>query len=247
LNHFVPIAYLICNGTPPSKDKPSLMTFSEVETLFHEFGHGLQHMLTKVEVSGISGIDGIEWDAVELPSQFMENWCYDRQTLDNMAIHYITGEKLPDTMYDSLLEKKNFGAGMSMMRQISFAKLDLYLYSNWKQIKEEGKSIWDVQKKMFTECCPYKRYLDEDKFLCTFQHIFSGYSAGYYSYKWAEIMSADSFAAFEEEPQNQYDIGRRFRNTVLSNGGSKPAMETFVDFRGRKPSVKALLRHNKLG
>lgn len=246
LKHFIPIAYLVCNGTPPSKDKPSLMTFSEVETLFHEFGHGLQHMLTKVDVSGISGIDGIEWDAVELPSQFMENWCYDRQTLNNMAIHYITGEKLPDTMYDSLLEKKNFGAGMAMMRQISFAKLDLYLYSNWKQIKEEEKSIWDIQKNIFTECCPYKRYLDEDKFLCAFQHIFSGYSAGYYSYKWAEIMSADSFAAFEEEPENQHDIGRRFRNTVLSNGGSNPAMDTFVAFRGRRPSVKALLRHNKL-
>lgn len=246
LQHFIPIAYLVCNGTPPSKDKPSLMTFSEVETLFHEFGHGLQHMLTKVDVSGISGIDGIEWDAVELPSQFMENWCYDKQTLDNMAIHYITGEKLPDSMYESLLEKKNFGAGMAMMRQISFAKLDLYLYSNWKQIKEEEKSIWDIQKSIFMECCPYKRYLDEDKFLCTFQHIFSGYSAGYYSYKWAEIMSADSFAAFEEDPENQRDIGRRFRNTVLSNGGSKPAMDTFTAFRGRKPSVKALLRHNKL-
>ena len=246
LQHFIPIAYLICNGTPPSKDKPSLMTFSEVETLFHEFGHGLQHMLTKVDVGGISGIDGIEWDAVELPSQFMENWCYDKQTLDNMAIHYETGEKLPETMYNSLLEKKTFGAGMAMMRQISFAKLDLYLYSNWKQIKEEGKSIWDIQKNIFTECCPYKRYLDEDKFLCTFQHIFSGYSAGYYSYKWAEIMSADSFSAFEEEPQNQYNIGRRFRNTILSNGGSKPAMDTFIQFRGRTPSVKALLRHNKL-
>lgn len=246
MNHFIPIAYLICNGSPPAKDKPSLLTFSEVETLFHEFGHGLQHMLTKVVINGISGINGIEWDAVELPSQFMENWCYDKETLDNMAIHYLTGEKMPSNMYDTLIRQKNYCAGMGMMRQISFSKLDLYLYSNWKNIKEKNISIWDIQKQIFTECCPYRRYLEEDKFLCSFQHIFSGYSAGYYSYKWAEVMSADSFAMFEENPQKQREIGLKFKNTVLANGGSKPAMDTFIQFRGRIPSVKPLLRHNKL-
>lgn len=246
LGHNVPVAYLICNGSPPSKDKPSLLSFSDVETLFHEFGHGLQHMLTKIDIGDISGINGIEWDAVELPSQFMENWCYDETTLNRMAIHYETGEKMPKSMYESLMEQKTFGAGMAMMRQISFSKLDLYLYTNWKTIREQKKSLWDIQKEIFTECCPYKRYLDEDKFLCSFQHIFSGYSAGYYSYKWAEIMSADSFGMFEENMDHQKEIGRRFRDTVLSNGGSKPAMDTFVDFRGRMPNVNALLRHNKL-
>jgi oligopeptidase A len=246
LNHLVPVAYLVCNGSPPGKDRPSLLSFRDVETLFHEFGHGLQHMLTKVDINGISGINGIEWDAVELPSQFMENWCYDEKTLNNMAVHYETGEKLPKDMYDNLVAQKTYGAGMAMMRQISFSKLDLYLYSNWKTIREEGKSLWDIQKQIFTECCPYKTYLDEDRFLCSFQHIFSGYSAGYYSYKWAEVMSADSFSMFEENPDNYQEIGQRFKNTILANGGSKPAMETFEEFRGRGPNVDALLRHNKL-
>jgi oligopeptidase A len=246
LGHEIPVAYLVCNGSPPSKDKPSLLSFSDVETLFHEFGHGLQHMLTKIDINDISGINGIEWDAVELPSQFMENWCYDETTLNRMAIHYETGDKMPKAMYDSLVEQKTYGAGMAMMRQISFSKLDLYIYSNWKTIREENKSIWDIQKQIFTDCCPYKRYMDEDKFLCSFQHIFSGYSAGYYSYKWAEIMSADSFGMFEENMDRQKEIGRHFRNTVLSNGGSKSAMDTFVQFRGRTPDVAALLRHNRL-
>jgi oligopeptidase A len=246
MKHFIPIAYLICNGSPPAKDKPSLLSFSEVETLFHEFGHGLQHMLTKIDINGISGINGIEWDAVEIPSQFMENWCYDEETLNNMAIHYITGEKMPVEMYDSLIQQKNYCAGMAMMRQISFTKLDLYLYSNWKEMKEKNISMWEIQKQIFTECCPYRRYLDEDKFLCSFEHIFSGYSAGYYSYKWAEVMSADSFAMFEENPKQQKEIGLKFKDTVLSNGGSKPAMDTFKQFRGRIPDVKPLLRHNKL-
>jgi len=149
-------------------------------------------------------------------------------------------------MYDNLVKQKNYCAGMAMMRQISFAKLDLYLYSNWKEIKENNTSIWDIQKKLFTECCPYRRYLNEDKFLCSFQHIFSGYSAGYYSYKWAEVMSADSFGMFEENLDKKREIGMAFKNSVLSNGGSKPAMDTFIQFRGRPPCVKALLRHNNL-
>ena len=250
LDQKIPVAYLICNGSPPSKDKPSLMSFSEVETLFHEFGHGLQHMLTKVDIGDISGISGIEWDAVELPSQFMENWCYEKAILDSMAVHYETGEKLPEAMYKSLVNQKNFGAANGMMRQISFAKLDLYLYSHWKDMGEDvksgKKSLWDMQKRFFEECTPYLKYMDESRFLCTFQHIFGGYNAGYYSYKWAEVMSADSFGMFEEHPNEHEKIGRQFRETVLANGGSKPAMDTFVEFRGRKPQVDALLRHNQL-
>jgi oligopeptidase A len=246
LKHDVPIAYLICNGTPPSKDKPSLMSFSDVETLFHEYGHGLQHMLTKIDNGEISGINSIEWDAVELPSQFMENWCYNKQTLDRMALHYETGEKLPQQMYESLVMQKNYGAGMAMMRQISFSKIDLYLYNNWKSIKESGESIWDIQNKYFQECTPYKTILPEDKFLASFSHIFSGYAAGYYSYKWAEIMSADCFEAFEENMENYKEKGLEFRNSILALGGSKPAMDVFKMFRGREPKVDALLKHNQL-
>ena len=246
LGNDIPIAYLVCNGSPPSKDKPSLMSFSDVQTLFHEFGHGLQHMLTKIEIGDISGINSIEWDAVELPSQFMENWCYDKETLDRMAIHYLDDSKLPTEMYNSLIAQKNFGAAMGIMRQISFSKLDLYLHNNWVEIEKSGKTIWDIQNNIFTECTPYKKVLDEDKFLSTFSHIFGGYAAGYYSYKWAEVMSADCFEAFEEDPDNIDKIGRLFRDTVLSLGGSQPAMDTFVDFRGRKPKVDALLKHNGL-
>ena len=246
LNYDVPIAYLVCNGSPPSKDKPSLMSFSDVQTLFHEFGHGLQHMLTRIDIGDISGINSIEWDAVELPSQFMENWCYDKDTLDKMAIHYLDESKLPEEMYNSLIAQKNYGAAMGMMRQISFSILDLHLHNDWKDIEESKKSIWDIQNKIFLECTPYKKVLDEDKFLATFGHIFGGYAAGYYSYKWAEVMSADCFEAFEEDPSNRQKIGKLFRDTILSLGGSQPAMDTFVAFRGRKPKVDALLKHNDL-
>lgn len=250
LDQNIPVAYLVCNGSPPSKSKPSLMSFSDVETLFHEFGHGLQHMLTRIDVGDISGIDGIEWDAVELPSQFMENWCYEKEILDHMAIHYETGEKMPHSMYESIVKQKNFGAASGMMRQICFAKLDLYLYTHWKDISEDiknaKKTLWDVQEAIFKECTPYMKYISDNRFLCTFQHIFAGYSAGYYSYKWAEVMSADSFGMFEENPDNHEVIGKKFRDTILANGGSKPAMETFIEFRGRKPEVDALLRHNGL-
>ena len=246
LKHDVPIAYLICNGTPPSKDKPSLMSFSDVETLFHEYGHGLQHMLTKIDNGEISGINSIEWDAVELPSQFMENWCYNKKTLDRMALHYETGEKLPQNMYESLVLQKNYGAGMATMRQISFSKIDLHLYNNWKTMQENDESIWDIQNKYFQECTPYKTILPEDKFLASFSHIFSGYAAGYYSYKWAEIMSADCFEAFEENMENYKEKGLEFRNSILALGGSKTAMDVFKMFRGREPKVDALLKHNQL-
>ena len=245
-----PVAYLVCNGSPPIKNKdgsietPSLMTFREVETLFHEFGHGLQHMLTKVEEGSASGINKVEWDAVELPSQFMENWCYHKPTVMSFAKHYQTGETLPDELFEKILKQRTFMQGGAFCRQIYFGMLDLYLYAHLK----EGEDILKVQKKIASKYLP-QPILDEDKFLCSFSHIFAGgYSAGYYSYKWAEIMSADAFSAFEEIDLNDKEqvsqVGRRFRNTVLSRGGSQHPSVVFKDFRGRDPKPDALLRHN---
>ena len=245
-----PTAYLICNGSPPIKNedgtikKPSLMTFREVETLFHEFGHGLQHMLTQVEDGGASGINNIEWDAVELPSQFMENWCYHKPTIMGFAKHYQTGEKLPEDLYNKLTKQRTFLSGGSMLRQVYFAILDLYLYSKLK----EDENILEVQKRIADKYL-VRPILDEDKFLCSFSHIFAGgYSAGYYSYKWAEIMSADAFSAFEEinldDPLQVSEIGNRFRDTILAKGGGEHPSDVFRQFRGRDPSPEALLRHN---
>ena len=245
-----PTAYLICNGSPPIKNndgsikKPSLMTFREVETLFHEFGHGLQHMLTKVDDGGASGINNIEWDAVELPSQFMENWCYHKPTIMGFAKHFETGEDLPEELYQKLLQQRTFLSGGGMLRQVYFSMLDLYLYSKAK----EDENILDIQKRIADKYL-IKPILEEDKFLCSFSHIFAGgYSAGYYSYKWAEIMSADAFSAFEEidlnDPSQVSEVGQRFRDTVLSMGGGKHPSDVFKLFRGRDPTPDALLRHN---
>ena len=244
-----PTAYLVCNGSPPIKnndgtEKPSLMTFREVETLFHEFGHGLQHMLTQVEDGGASGINNIEWDAVELPSQFMENWCYHKPTVMGFAKHYQTNEPLPDELFEKIIKQRTFMTGGGMCRQVYFAMLDLYLYSQLK----ENENILDVQKRIASQYL-VRPILDEDKFLCSFSHIFAGgYSAGYYSYKWAEIMSADAFSAFEEidlnDPSQVAEVGRRFRDTVLAKGGGEHPAEVFREFRGRDPTPDALLRHS---
>lgn len=250
----VPVAYLTCNGSPPvGDDKPSLMTFREVETLFHETGHGLQHMLTSATVGDVAGINGVEWDAVELPSQFMENWCYDKKTVYGFAKHYETGEPLPEDMFEKLKEQKTYGAGMMACRQLLFGLLDLELHSNFDAGAAEngGESIFDVHRKIAEKCTPYSQPLPEDRFLCTFQHIFAGgYSAGYYSYKWAEVMSADAFGAFEEvgleNEEKVQEVGRKFRDTVLSLGGGVSPMEVFKRFRGREPAPDALLRHNGL-
>ncbi len=247
-----PIAYLICNGSPPilndegSTKIPSLMTFGDVETLFHEFGHGLQHMLTKVDEGGASGINNIEWDAVELPSQFMENWCYHRPTIMGFAKHYSTQEPLPDVLFNKILQQRTFLSGSAMSRQIYFSMLDLYLHS---QLKDD-ENIMDIQKR-FAEKYSGTTILDEDHFLCSFSHIFAGgYSSGYYSYKWAEIMSADAFGAFEEidlnDPKQVNKIGLKFRNTVLALGGGTHPADVFRMFRGREPNIDALLRHNGL-
>ncbi|MDJ0799947.1 MAG: M3 family metallopeptidase [Calothrix sp. MO_167.B12] len=244
----LPVAYLTCNQTPPVDDKPSLMTFSEVETLFHEFGHGLQHMLTKVNYVGAAGINNVEWDAVELPSQFMENWCYDRPTLMGMAKHYKTGETLPEHYFQKLLAAKNYMSGSAMLRQLHFSFVDIELHHRYRPDgKESPKDVRLRIAKTTTVLPP----LPEDSFLCAFGHIFAGgYAAGYYSYKWAEVLSADAFAAFEEAGlDNEQAIkatGKRYRNTILALGGSQHPMEVFQSFRGRQPSTTPLLTHNGL-
>jgi len=247
----IPVAYLTCNGSPPVGDTPSLMTFREVETLFHETGHGLQHMLTKAKIGDVAGINGVEWDAVELPSQFMENWCYDRPTVYGFAKHYETGEPLPEDKFQKLCDQKTFNAGMMACRQLLFGQTDMELYSNYDPDPEGPESIFDVYKRVAAKYTPYNKPIDEDRFLCQFGHIFSGgYSAGYYSYKWAEVMSADAFGAFEEvgldNEEEVKKVGMSFRETVLALGGGVPPMEVFERFRGRQPSPEALLRHNGL-
>lgn len=243
-----PIAYLVCNQTPPVDGKPSLMTFGEVETLFHEFGHGLQHMLTKVDYAGAAGINNVEWDAVELPSQFMENWCYHRETLLGMAKHYETGEPLPEHYYQKLLAARNYMSGTAMLRQLHFSLVDIELHHSYQPGGNE--SITDVRNRI-AKTTTILPPLPEDAFLCAFGHIFAGgYAAGYYSYKWAEVLSADAFAAFEEAGLDS-DLtlaatGKRFRDTVLALGGSKQPMEVFKSFRGREPSTAPLLKHSGL-
>ena len=244
----LPVAYLICNQSPPVGGTPSLMTFEEVETLFHEFGHGLQHMLTTVERAQAAGINGVEWDAVELPSQFMENWCYDRATLMGMARHWQSDEPLPQEEFRKLLAARTFMGGSATLRQVHFALVDLKLHSQWQP--GSGQSPEELRRQIAattTVLAP----IDEDAFLCCFGHIFAGcYAAGYYSYKWAEVLSADAFSAFEEvglENEEQIrETGRRFRDTVLSLGGSLDPKEVFEAFRGRQPSSDALIRHSGL-
>jgi oligopeptidase A len=244
----LPVAYLICNQSPPVGDTPSLMTFDEVETLFHEFGHGLQHMLTTVERPQAAGINNVEWDAVELPSQFMENWCYDRATLMGMARHWQTSEPLPEADYQKLLAARTFMGGSATLRQVHFALVDLRLHSVWSP--EGGQSPEQLRRELARTTAVLEP-IPEDAFLCAFSHIFAGgYSAGYYSYKWAEVLSADAFSAFEEVGLDVEDevvaTGRRFRDTVLSLGGSRSPAEIFEAFRGRPPSSEALIRHSGL-
>ncbi len=244
----LPVAYLVCNQSPPIDGKPSLMTFREVETLFHEFGHGLQHMLTVVDYPGAAGINNVEWDAVELPSQFMENWCYERNTLFGMARHYQTDEPLPEAEYQKLLAARHFMTGSAILRQVNFGWIDIALHASYQPGGEE--TVWQVRDRI-AEKTTILPPLPENAFLCSFSHIFSGgYAAGYYSYFWAEVLSADAFSAFEEagleDAQQVSSIGRRFRETVLALGGSQHPMNVFKSFRGRQPSTQALLRHRGL-
>lgn len=244
----LPVAYLVCNQTPPVDGQPSLMTFVEVQTLFHEFGHGLQHMLTNVDYAQAAGINNVEWDAVELPSQFMENWCYDRPTLFGMARHYATGEPLPEHYYQKLLAARTYRSGTAMLRQLHFGLVDLELHHRYQS--GQGETPTQVRDRI-AQTTMILPPLPEDALLCSFSHIFAGgYAAGYYSYKWAEVLSADAFAAFEEEGLDNLEAiaetGRRFRQTVLALGGSQHPMEVFKAFRGREPSTEPLLRHSGL-
>ncbi len=241
----LPVAYLVCNQTPPSKDKPSLMSFDEVQTLFHEFGHGLQHMLTTVNLPQAAGINNVEWDAVELPSQFMENWCFHKNTLLNIAKHYKTGEKLSDENFEKLVKNRTFNCGMATLRQLHFAITDIRLHSNI--YSNQGKDSDEIRKEIARDTTVIEP-IREDKFLCCFSHIFAGgYSAGYYSYKWAEVLSADAFSMFEEADlennQNIKVIGKKFKDTILSLGGSFSPLEVFKLFRGREPKTDSLIRH----
>ena len=244
----VPVAYLICNSSRPVNDKPCLMTFSEIRTLFHEFGHGLQHMLTQVNYLDVAGINGVEWDAVELPSQFMENWCYERDTLRRISCHIETKEVLPDAFIDKLNRAKNYRAAQMMLRQLQFALVDLALHHDFDP--HGTQTVFDLQREIAKETSVIAP-IDEDYFLCSFSHIFAGgYAAGYYSYKWAEVLSADAFEAFLEvglENKSRIcEVGRKFRDTVLALGGSRPAKEVFELFRGRPSSSTALLKHSGL-
>jgi oligopeptidase A len=241
----LPVAHLICNGTPPVGDIPSRMTFREVETLFHEFGHGLQHMLTTVDRESAAGINGVEWDAVELPSQFMENWCYHEPTLIGLTGHFETGEPLPHAMFEKLVAARTFRAGSDTLRQLHFGYLDLALHHEFEPGGEE--SVVELQRRIGASTAVLPP-LPEDRFLCSFGHIFAGgYAAGYYSYKWAEVLSADAFGAFEEAGLDDEtavrETGHRFRDTVLALGGSQHPMDVFRAFRGREPSTEALLTH----
>jgi oligopeptidase A len=244
----IPVAYICCNNRPPVGDAPSLLSFGEVTTLFHEMGHALQHMLTTVNVGQVSGISGVEWDAVELASQFMENWCYDEPTLRAISKHHITGEQLPTTHIEKLRRFRTFTSGLTMVRQIAFGEIDMTLHSTF--IPESSESInstfQTVAKRNLVVLPP-----ENDRFLCAFSHIFSGgYAAGYYSYLWAEVLSSDAFAAFEEVGmENESEIrtvGKRYRDTVLALGGARHPLDVFREFRGRGPQTAALLRHRGL-
>jgi oligopeptidase A len=249
-----PVAYLNCNFSRPVGNKPALFTHDEVLTLFHEFGHGLHHLLTRAEDLGVSGINGVEWDAIELPSQFMENFCWEWDVLREMTRHVDTGLPIPKALFDRMLAAKNFQSGLAMLRQIEFSVFDMRLHSEDEPTSGRGDpsaartalELLDEVRAKYAVLFPpaYNRFPN------SFGHIFGGgYAAGYYSYKWAEVLSADAYSAFEETGKSKGIIldpatGARFRDEILAVGGSRPAAESFRAFRGREPSVEALLRHN---
>ena len=237
-----PVAYLTCNFAPPAGGKPGLLTHDEVVTLFHEFGHGLHHMLTEQDVSGISGINGVAWDAVELPSQFLENWCWTEEGIALISGHYETGEPLPKEMLDKLLAAKNFQSAMQMLRQLEFSLFDFHIHADFdpEQPCQIQATLDAVRERTAVVKAP-----EFNRFQHGFSHIFAGgYSAGYYSYKWAEVLSADAFSRFEEEGIFNAETGRDFLQHILEKGGSEAPMTLFTRFRGREPKVDALLRHS---
>jgi len=237
-----PVAYLVCNFSPPVADAPAMFTHDEVLTMFHEFGHGLHHMMTQVDYAGVSGISGVPWDAVELPSQFMENWCWQREVVDMISGHFETGEVLPQVMFDKLIAAKNFHSGMQMVRQLEFSLFDFRMHLEYSP--EKGAAIYELLEEVRQEVSVMKPP-SFNRFPHSFSHIFAGgYAAGYYSYKWAEVLSSDAFAHFEENGVFDKETGLRFLSTILEQGGSREPMELFIEFRGREPQIDALLRHS---
>jgi oligopeptidase A len=236
-----PVAFLTCNFSAPVGGKPALFTHDEVTTLFHEFGHGLHQLLTQVDELGVAGINGVEWDAVELPSQFMENFCWEWEVVEPMTRHVDTGGRIPRALFERMLAAKNFQSGMQFVRQLEFALFDMRLHHGFDPASGSVAGVLDdVRRAVAVYPVP-----DYNRFASQFSHIFAGgYAAGYYSYKWAEVLSSDAYSAFEEEGVLNPEVGARFRREVLAAGGSRPALESFVAFRGRRPQIDALLRHN---
>jgi oligopeptidase A len=237
-----PVAYLTCNFNKPQGDKPALFTHDEVLTLFHEFGHGLHHMLTKVDVAGVSGINGVAWDAVELPSQFLENWCWEPEALAIISGHYETGESLPQEMLERMLAARNFQSAVQMVRQLEFSLFDLLIHCDYDPAQgDQIQAILDQVR----EQVAVRKPPAYNRFQHSFGHIFAGgYAAGYYSYKWAEVLSADAFSRFEDEGIFNREVGQDFLRAILERGGTRDAMDLFKEFRGREPAVEALLRHS---
>ncbi|OEE10999.1 oligopeptidase A [Aliivibrio fischeri] len=240
-----PVAYLTCNFNKPVGGKPALFTHDEVVTLFHEFGHGIHHMLTQIDVASVSGINGVPWDAVELPSQFLENWCYEEEALAFISGHYETGEPLPKEMLDKMLAAKNFQSAMFILRQLEFGLFDFTLHTNFDP--ELGGRVLETLAEVKAKVAVLPS-VEWNRFSHSFGHIFAGgYSAGYYSYLWAEVLSADAFSRFEEEGIFNTETGQSFLNNILEMGGSEEPMELFKRFRGREPQVDAMLRHAGIG
>ena len=236
-----PVAYLTCNFTPPIDDKSSLLTHDEVITLFHEFGHGLHHMMTNINYSGVSGINGVPWDAVELPSQFMENFCWEKEALDLFAKDFETGDTISKDLFKKMTKARTFHAAIQMLRQLEFAIFDFRLHLEFASKKKLNiqELLDDVRENVSVVKTP-----EFNRFQHSFSHIFAGgYSAGYYSYKWAEVLSADAFSKFEEQGIFNKLTGNKFLKSILEKGGSCEPMDMFIEFRGRKPSIEPLLKH----
>jgi oligopeptidase A len=243
-----PIAFLTCNFSEPLRDasgsllREATFTHAEVNTLFHEFGHGLHHMLTRVDEAAVSGIRGVEWDAVELPSQFLENFCWEWDVVEPMTAHIESGRPIPRTLFDRMLAAKNFQAGLQTLRQLELAIFDMKLHSGFDADSEA--SVLELLRTVRRDVALFE-VPDYNRQPHQFTHVFAGgYAAGYYSYKWAEVLSADAYAQFEEDGVLNPDTGARFLDEILGVGGSRPALESFVSFRGREPDLEALLRHN---
>ncbi|MCB1762038.1 MAG: oligopeptidase A [Gammaproteobacteria bacterium] len=238
----LPVAYLTCNFSPPIGQKPALFTHEEVQTLFHEFGHGLHHLLTRVDYPGVAGINGVAWDAVELPSQFMENWCWEREALDLISGHVDSGEPIPEQLYHKMRAAKNFQSGMQMVRQLEFSLFDFRIHQEYDP--DLGGRVYEILQQVRARVAVVQPPTF-NRFAHGFSHIFAGgYAAGYFSYKWAEVLSADAFSLFEERGIFDADTGTAFLQNILEQGGSKDAMELFQAFRGREPNIDALLRHS---